>query len=156
MVFSSLQNDLYAKKSEGILQLSRRTETCTRKAWVRSGRLARSLKEQLNGDLPELAELEYVKKNYSESFTNEICEIESGRQGYAACQSSDEHLNGSKTAHTYCLCAAFQPPKGPIFVSERLTYAYKEAPHEKKSLSFFSCGYIFFSLRMLPKNMNKR
>ena len=31
------------KKSEGILQLSRRTETCTRKAWVRSGRLARRI-----------------------------------------------------------------------------------------------------------------
>ena len=70
-------------------------------------------------------------------FTNEIREIESGRQVFAANRSSNEHECDSKTAHPYGLCAAFQPLKGPIFAPERLTFAQKEAPREKKALTFF-------------------
>ena len=70
-------------------------------------------------------------------FTNEIREIESERQRFAVCRSSDEHEYGSKTAHLYGLCAAFQPLKGSIFAPERLTFAQKDAPREKKALTFF-------------------
>ena len=34
----------------------------------------------------------------------------------------DEHEWGSKTAHMYGCCVAFQPQKGPIFASERLVF----------------------------------
>jgi len=37
----------------------------------------------------------------------------------------------------YGLCAAFQPLNGAIFTSERLVFAKKEAPREKKALTFF-------------------
>ena len=78
-----------------------------------------------------------VKIFYSDFFTNEIREIESERQCFTVCRSSDEHEYGSKTAHLYGFCAAFQPLKGSIFTSERLTFAKKDAPREKKALTFF-------------------
>ena len=80
---------------------------------------------------------EIVKKNYSDFFTNEIREIEAGRPFFVACRSSAEHECGSKTAHLHGFCAAFRPLKGSIFTSERLTFAKKEAPREKKTLTFF-------------------
>ena len=78
-----------------------------------------------------------VKKFYSDFFTNEIREIEAKRQRFAVWRSSDEHECGPKIAHPHGFCAAFQPLKGPIFTSERLTFAKKEAPREKKALTFF-------------------
>ena len=33
----------------------------------------------------------YVKKNYSESFTKQKCEIEAGRQVFTVCRLADEH-----------------------------------------------------------------
>ena len=78
-----------------------------------------------------------VKKIYSDFFTNEIREIESGRQVFTVFELPAEHESGSKTAHPYGFCAAFQPLKGPIFAPERLTFAQKEAPREKKALTFF-------------------
>ena len=42
-----------------------------------------------------------------------------------------------KTAHLYGVCAAFQPLNGAILASERLTFAKKEAPREKKAFTFF-------------------
>ena len=73
----------------------------------------------------------------SDFFTNEIREIESERQCFAVGRSSDEHEQGSKTAHLYGFCAAFQPLKGLFFTSERLTFAQKDGPREKKALTFF-------------------
>ena len=79
----------------------------------------------------------FVKKIYSDFFTNEIREIEAGRPLLTLCRPSDKHERGPKTAHPYGLCAAFQPLKGPIFAPERLTFAQKEAPRKKKALTFF-------------------
>ena len=70
-------------------------------------------------------------------FTNEIREIEAGRQYYWVCRSSDEHERGSKTAHMYRLCAAFQPLKGSVLTPERHVFAKKDGPREKKALTFF-------------------
>ena len=84
-----------------------------------------------------------VKIFYSDFFTNEIREIEAERLGFAAGRSSDEHEHGSKTAHLYGFCAAFQPLKGPIFAPEGLTFAKKEAPREKKALTFFHADIPF-------------
>ena len=84
-----------------------------------------------------------VKKIYSDFFTNELREIEAERLGFAAGRSSDEHERGSKTAHMYRLCAAFQPLKGAIYAPERLTFAKKEAPREKKALTFFHADIPF-------------
>ena len=78
-----------------------------------------------------------VKKNDSDFFTKKICEIESGRQVFTAFEPPAEHKRGSKIAHPHGFCAAFQPLKGPILASERLTFAQKEAPREKKALTFF-------------------
>ena len=78
-----------------------------------------------------------VKKNYSDFFTNEIREIEAGRQCFAAWRSLDGHECGSKTAHTYGFCAAFQPLKGSILAPERHVFAQKDGPREKKALTFF-------------------
>ena len=84
-----------------------------------------------------------VKKFYSDFFTNEIREIESERQRFAVWRSSDEHERGWKTAHPYGFCAAFQPQIGAILASERLTFAKKDAPHEKKALTFFHADIPF-------------
>jgi len=46
-------------------------------------------------------------------------------------------LDGSKIAHVDGLCAAFRPSDGSFFALERLTFAKKEAPREKKALTFF-------------------
>ena len=69
--------------------------------------------------------------------------IEAERLIFVVCRLTDAHLSDSKIAHTSCLCAAFQPLQGSIFVSERLTYAQKEAPHEKKALTFFHADIPF-------------
>ena len=79
----------------------------------------------------------------SDFFTNEIREIEAERLGFAAGRSSDEHERGSKTAHPYGFCAAFRPLKGAILTSERLTFAKKDAPREKKALTFFHADIPF-------------
>jgi len=84
-----------------------------------------------------------VKKIYSVFFTNKIREIESGRQRFAVCRSSDEHECGSKTAHLYGLCAAFQPLKGSFFAPERHVFAKKDGPREKKALTFFHADIPF-------------
>ena len=86
----------------------------------------------------------FVKKIYSDFFTNEIREIEAGRQCITLCRPSDKHERGPKTAHIYGLCAAFQPLKGPIFAPERLTFAQKEAPRDNKALTFFHGDIPFF------------
>jgi len=78
-----------------------------------------------------------VKKIYSDFFTNEIREIESGRQVFTVFELPAEHESGSKTAHLYGFCAAFQPLKGSVFAPERHVFAKKEAPREKKALTFF-------------------
>ena len=78
-----------------------------------------------------------VKKFYSVFFTNEISEIEAKRLVFVVGRSSDEHEYGSKTAHLYGFCAAFQPLKGPIFAPERHVFAKKDGPREKKALTFF-------------------
>ena len=78
-----------------------------------------------------------VKKIISYFFTNEIREIEAERQCFAVCRSSDEHEQGSKTAHLYGFCAAFRALKGSIFAPERHVFAQKDGPHEKKALTFF-------------------
>ena len=78
-----------------------------------------------------------VKKIYSDFFTNEIREIEAGRQCITLCRPSDKRECGQKTAHPYGLCAAFQPLKGSVFAPERHIFAKKEAPREKKALTFF-------------------
>ena len=78
-----------------------------------------------------------VKKFYSDFFTNEIREIEAERQCFTVCRSSDEHEQGSKTAHLYGFCAAFQPLKGAIFAPERHVFAQKDGLREKKALTFF-------------------
>ena len=54
-----------------------------------------------------------------------------------ACRSSAEHECGSKTAHLYGFCAAFQSLNGAVFALEGLVFAKKEAPREKKALTFF-------------------
>jgi len=79
----------------------------------------------------------FVKKNYSVFFTKKNRKIEAERPVLTLCRSSDKHECGPKTAHLHGLCAAFQPLKGAKFTSERLTFAQKEAPHEKKALTFF-------------------
>jgi len=84
-----------------------------------------------------------VKKNYSDFFTNKIREIEAERQCFAVCRSSDEHEQGSKTAHPYGFCAAFQPLKGPILALERHVFAQKDGPREKKALTFFHADIPF-------------
>ena len=84
-----------------------------------------------------------VKIFYSDFFTNEIREIEAERLGFAAGRSSDEHEHGSKTAHPYGVCAAFQPLNGAVLPSEGLTFAKKEAPREKKALIFFHADIPF-------------
>ena len=84
-----------------------------------------------------------VKKFYSDFFTNEIREIESERLRFAVGRSSDEHECSSKTAHLYGVCAAFQPLKGSIFAPERLTFAQKDGPREKKALTFFHADIPF-------------
>ena len=84
-----------------------------------------------------------VKKIYSDFFTNEIREIEAERHCFAVGRSSDEHECGSKTAHPHGFCAAFQPLEGAIFAPERLTFAKKEAPREKKALTFFHADIPF-------------
>ena len=85
----------------------------------------------------------FVKKIYSDFFTNEIRKIEAERPLLTLCRPSDKHERGQKTAHPYGLCAAFQPLKGPIFTSERLTFAKKDAPREKKALIFFHADIPF-------------
>ncbi len=85
-----------------------------------------------------------VKKYYSDSFTNKNCKIEAERRITEDDQSLDKHLEGQKTAHIYCLCAAFQPLKGSVLVSERLTFTQKEAPRENKALTFFHADISFF------------
>ena len=85
-----------------------------------------------------------VKKFYSDFFTNEIREIEAERQRFAVWRSSDEHERGSKTAHPHGFCAAFQPLNGAIFALEGLTFAKKEAPREKKALTFFHADIPFW------------
>jgi len=87
--------------------------------------------------------LKNVKKNDSDFFTNEIREIEAGRPFFVACRSSDEHECGSKTAHVYGFCAAFQPLTRAVFVSEGLTFAQKDGPREKKALTFFHADIPF-------------
>ena len=57
-----------------------------------------------------------VKKIYSDFFTNEIREIESGRQVFTVFEPPAEHECGSKTAHLYGFCAAFQPLKGQFLL----------------------------------------
>ena len=84
-----------------------------------------------------------VKKIYSVFFTNKIREIESERQCFAVCRSSDEHEYGSKTAHLYGFCAAFQPLKGSLFAPERHVFAKKDGPREKKALTFFHADIPF-------------
>ena len=84
-----------------------------------------------------------VKKFYSDFFTNEIREIESERQCFAVCRSSDEHERDSKTAHLCGFCAAFQSLKGAIFAPERHVFAQKDAPREKKALTFFHADIPF-------------
>ena len=84
-----------------------------------------------------------VKKFYSDFFTNEIREIEAGRQCFAVGRSSDEHECSSKTAHVYGFCAAFQPLKGSIFAPERHVFAQKDGPREKKALTFFHADIPF-------------
>ena len=78
-----------------------------------------------------------VKKIYSDFFTNEIREIESERQCFAVCRSSDEHEQGVQIAHAHGFCAAFQPLKGSVFAPERHVFAQKDGPREKKALTFF-------------------
>ena len=78
-----------------------------------------------------------VKKIYSDFFTNKIREIESGRQVFTVFELPAEHESGSKTAHMYRLCAAFQPLKGAIYAPERHVFAQKDGPREKKALTFF-------------------
>ncbi len=73
----------------------------------------------------------------SDFFTNEIREIESERQCFAVCRSSDEHEQGVQIAHPHGFCAAFQPLKGPIFAPERHVFAQKDGRREKKALTFF-------------------
>ena len=85
----------------------------------------------------------FVKKIYSDFFTNEIREIEAERHCFAVGRLSDEHKCGSKTAHPHGFCAAFQPLEGAIFAPERLTFAKKEAPREKKALTFFHADIPF-------------
>ncbi len=88
--------------------------------------------------MPETAFLnQKCKDNIFRFFTNEIREIEAGRQYFWACRSSEKYECGSKTAHPYGFCAAFQPLKGAIFIPERLTFTKKEALREKKALTFF-------------------
>ena len=84
-----------------------------------------------------------VKIFYSDFFTNEIREIEAERQVYTVFEPPAEHECGSKTAHPHGFCAAFQPLKGLIFTPERLTFAKKEAPREKKALTFFHADIPF-------------
>ena len=79
----------------------------------------------------------------SDFFTNEIREIEAGRQCFTLCRPSDKHERGQKTAHPYGLCAAFQPLNGAVFALEGLTFAKKEAPREKKALTFFHADIPF-------------
>ena len=78
-----------------------------------------------------------VKKIYSDFFTNEIREIESERQAFTVFEPPTEHECDSKTAHLYGFCAAFQSLKGSVFAPERHVFAKKEAPREKKALTFF-------------------
>ena len=61
-----------------------------------------------------------------------------------AGRSSDEHEWSSEKAQSYSFCAAFQPLKEDIFVSERLVFSQKEAPREKKALTFFHADIPFF------------
>jgi len=79
----------------------------------------------------------FVKKFYSDFFTNEISEIEAKRLVFVVGRSSDEHEYGSKTAHPHGFCAAFWSLKGLIFAPERHVYVQKEGPREKKALTFF-------------------
>ena len=96
-----------------------------------------------------------VKKFHSDFFTNEIREIEAKRQRFAVWRSSDEHECGPKIAHPHGFCAAFQPLKGPIFTPERLTFAQKDGPCEKKALTFFH-GDIPFWKRGCSRQTEKR
>ena len=84
-----------------------------------------------------------VKKNYSDFFTNELSEIEAGRQFFATCLSANGHECGSKTAHTCWVCAAFQPLKGSILAPERHVFTQKDGPREKKALTFFHADIPF-------------
>ena len=92
-----------------------------------------------------------VKKFYSDFFTNEIREIESEMHCFAIGRSSDEHEHGWKTAHPYGFCAAFQPQIGAILASERLTFAKKDGPREKKALTFFHGDIPFWKRGCSPK-----
>ena len=58
-------------------------------------------------------------------------------QCFAIGRSLDEHELGSKIAHVWQHCAAFRPSEGSVLASKRLTFAKKEAPREKKALTFF-------------------
>jgi len=84
-----------------------------------------------------------VKKIYSDFFTNEIREIESGRQVFTVLEPPAGHECGSKTAHPNGVCAAFQPLKGPFFAPERHVFAKKDGPREKKALTFFHADIPF-------------
>jgi len=55
----------------------------------------------------------------------------------------DEHEQAPEIAQTYRYCAAFQPLKGAIFAPERHVFAQKEAPREKKALTFFHADIPF-------------
>ena len=85
-----------------------------------------------------------VKKFYSVFFANKIREIESERQVFTVFEPPAEHECGWKTAHPYGFCAAFQPLNGAIFALEGLTFAKKEAPREKKALTFFHADIPFW------------
>ena len=76
-------------------------------------------------------------------FTNEIREIEAERQFFTVFEPPAEHECGSKTAHPYGLCAAFQPLKGSILAPERHVFAQKDGPREKKALTFFHADIPF-------------
>ena len=57
----------------------------------------------------------------------------------------------AREMHIYGFRAAFQPQNGAVFASQRLPFVQKEAPREKKALSFFHADIPFFNEGALYK-----
>ena len=88
-----------------------------------------------------------VKKTDSEIFTNKIGELEAAKPVLAHHGLRKKDCQTAKNAQPYTLCAAFQPSEGPIFDKKRLIHAQKEAPREKKALTFFHGDISIFQQR---------
>ena len=57
--------------------------------------------------------------------------------------------------HTHGLCAAFQLTRGPVLLSKGHVFACKDAPREKKAMSFYHADIPFFIEDALCKQKEK-